>query len=599
MTLAVILLKASLLLLVVLLAYALLRTHLSATSRHLLWALAIVGLLLVPALHLVLPAWTVISVPPARAPEFARTAESAVRSIASDVTSSVPAPVNGSRWQMSPLRLAWPTLALTLYAIGVLGLLLRLLAQRWSIRRLAHRAARVTDPVWTVLLHDTARRLHLQRSIVLLRGLEETMPMAFGTRRPAILLPAVADTWSEEKRRSVLLHELAHVARNDCFTQSLAAVVCAIYWVHPGVWWIARRLRIERELACDDRVLAAGADADDYASHLLEFAHSLRVDTAPALAVTMAAPSSLEQRLRALLENGRNRQMPTHRSRFAVTAVGLLLAGAIATARVAEIAPLLQIQDPPRQSFEVASVKPNKSGETTSFLQPRPGGNFAVGNMTLRGLIFFAYGIQGFQLVGAPDWIATARFDITAKAPADIKPTPIGQISPEALMLRSLLEDRFRLAVHRETRDLPIYALVLARADGRLGPRLKQTTSDYCAKRLEAAGKAADTPIPPGSPVCGMLPGVTGNEITAGALPMNEFARFLNVNVGRTVVDRTGLTGVWDFDLKWLPPNAPSPDPDRPSIFTALQEQLGLRLDATTGPVEVLVIDRIEPLIPD
>ena len=487
MTIAVILLKASLLLLAVLLAYALFRRHLSATSRHLLWTLAIVGLLVVPALYLSLPAWTVISVAPSRAPQFARTAESAVRGTASKVTSSVSAPVSGGRWQFTPPRIAWPTVALAVYAIGVLGLLLRLLAQRWSVRRLTNRASRVTDPIWTGLLDDTARRLHLQRPIALLRGLEETMPMAFGTRRPAILLPAVADTWPDEKRRSVLLHELAHVARHDCFTQSLAAVACALYWVHPGVWWIARRLRIERELACDDRVLAAGADPDRYASHLLEFAYSLRVDTAPALAVTMAAPSSLERRLRALLESERNRQMPAPRWRFAVTAVGLLFAGAIATARVGELAPLLQIQDPPRQSFEVASVKPNKSGETTSFLQSRPGGNFAVGDMTLRGLIMFAYGIQGFQLVGAPDWwAATERFDIAAKAAADVPPTPIGKTSPEALMLRSLLEDRFRLSAHRETRDLPIYALVLARADGRPGPRLRPTTSDYCKKRFDA-----------------------------------------------------------------------------------------------------------------
>ncbi len=99
----------------------------------------------------------------------------------------------------------------------------------------------------------------------------------------------------------------------------------------------------------------------------------------------------------------------------------------------------------------------------------------------------FAYGIQGFRLVGAPDWwAATERFDIAAKAAADVPPTPIGKTSPEALMLRSLLEDRFRLSAHRETRDLPIYALVLARADGRPGPRLRPTTSDYCKKRLDA-----------------------------------------------------------------------------------------------------------------
>ena len=225
---------------------------------------------------------------------------------------------------------------------------------------------------------------NFQRSIVLMRGLEETMPMAFGTRRPAILLPAVAEIWSEDQRRSVLLHELAHVARHDCLTQSLAAVACAIYWVHPGVWWIARRLRIERELACDDRVLAAGADPDSYASQLLEFAYSLRVETAPALAVTMAAPTSLEERLRALLDCGRNRRMPALRSRVAATAIVVLLVGATGTARLGEMLPLLQIQDPPRQSFEVASVKPNKSGDTGGFIQRRPGGSFSVGNQTMQ-----------------------------------------------------------------------------------------------------------------------------------------------------------------------------------------------------------------------
>src|SRR4029450_2990970 len=238
------------------------------------------------------------------------------------------------------------------YGVGLLAFLLRLVAQRWSIRRLVRRAMPVTAPVWTELLDEAARSTNCQRPVVLLRGLEETMPMAFGTRHPAILLPAVADTWSESQRRAVLLHELAHVARYDCLTQSLAAVACAIYWVHPGVWWIARRLRIERELACDDRVLAAGADPDGYASQLLEFAYSLRVETAPALAVTMAAPSSLEERLRALLDRGRNRRLPALRSRVAATAIVVMLVGATGTARLGEMPPLLPIQDSPRQSFE-------------------------------------------------------------------------------------------------------------------------------------------------------------------------------------------------------------------------------------------------------
>ena len=155
-------------------------------------------------------------------------------------------------------------------------------------------------------------------------------------------------------------------------------------------------------------------------------------------------------------------------------------------------------------------------------------------------------------------------------------------------MLRLLLEDRFRLAVHRETRQMPMYALVVARIDGALGPQIRRPANDYCAQRAKEAEKAPPPPMGTG-PVCGIR----------GNFSMEGFARFLAGEAGRPVVDRTGLTGGWDFSLKWSPPNTPNPDPDRPSIFTALQEQLGLRLDATTGPLEVLVIDRIGPLIPD
>jgi uncharacterized protein (TIGR03435 family) len=208
----------------------------------------------------------------------------------------------------------------------------------------------------------------------------------------------------------------------------------------------------------------------------------------------------------------------------------------------------------------------------------------------------FAYGIQGFQLVGAPDWFATERFDIAAKAPAEIPPAAPGQPSPEALMLRALLEDRFRLAMHRETRQIPIYALVIARSDKRLGPQIRRPANDYCAQRAKEIAKGNPQPFGVGQ-VCGLR----GNnqELTAGAFPIGGFANFLASETERVVIDRTGLTGEWDFELKWSPPNIPTPDPDRPSIFTALEEQLGLRLEPTTGPVEVMVIDRAEPLIPD
>jgi uncharacterized protein (TIGR03435 family) len=606
MTITGILLKASVVLVAAIAAQGLCGKRLSAASRHLLWTLTIVGLLVLPAFSGLLPAWTIARIASPHAAESTQTAQSPVRHLASELTSSVFGPAAAVRdRQLAGDRIPWSTLTAIVYGIGILLFLLRLMAQRWSVRRLVSRAARVTDPTWMSLLNEAALSLNLRRSVVLLRSLEQTMPMAFGIRRPVILLPAVADTWTEERRRSVLLHELAHVARYDCLTQSLAAVACAIYWVHPGAWWIAHRLRTERELACDDRVLRAGIDVGHYASLLLEFAYSLRVDTASALAVTMAAPHQLEGRLRALLDSDRNRQAPTLLSGAAAATIAAALVGAIATARLGEShveafapapVPLLQIQNPPRQSFEVASVKPNKSAETGGFIQRMRGGTFNVGNQTLLQLIRFAYGVQGLQLVGAPEWMATERFDIVAKAAADIPPAAPGQPLPEAVMLRSLLEDRFRLAMHRETREMPMYALVVARIDRRLGPQIRRPANDYCAQRAKEAATAPPPPMGTG-PVCGIRGNST--ELTAGAFSMDGFTRFLTGEAGRVVVDRTGLTGGWDFELKWSPPNTPNPDPDRPSIFTALQEQLGLRLEATTGPVEVLVIDRLEALIPD
>jgi uncharacterized protein (TIGR03435 family) len=173
--------------------------------------------------------------------------------------------------------------------------------------------------------------------------------------------------------------------------------------------------------------------------------------------------------------------------------------------------------------------------------------------------------------------------------------------------MRTLLAERFKLAVHPETREMDIYALVVARQDGKLGPALKPTTQDCAA--IVAAGRGGPPPGPPDSNspvVCGMrgLPG----RLVAGAMPMSLLASNLSGQVQRIVVDRTGLTGAWDFEMTYAPerPINPPPgvefppaDPNAPSLVTAIQEQLGLRLQSTKGPVEVLVVDRIEQLIPD
>jgi bla regulator protein BlaR1 len=605
MTILALLVKATALLVVSVLAYLLVVRRSSAASRHLLWMLTVVGLLTLPLLVAVVPGWARFEVLAPAGPAFFESGAPVARVAAALMPSAVTSDVGSIPAAASATRSGWSELAALLYVLGVVILLLRLIAQRWYITRLIRRATTVTDAEWTRLVDAGSSRLGVHRPVTVRRSLEQTMPMAAGSWRVTILIPAAADEWSDDRRQTVVLHELAHVGRHDCLVQTLAAIATAIYWVHPGVWWVARRLRIERELACDDRVLSAGAPAHAYAGHLLDLAYALKSDVAPALAVTMAAPHQLESRLRALLDDKRRRNPPQRSCRAAAVAAMAIVVAAFAGVTIDGSrlkvlgeggGPLRAIQDAPRMTFDVASVKPNKSDESGGFIQRMRGGTFSVGNQTLLQLLRFAYGIQPFQLVGAPDWFRTARFDIAAKAPADV-PQPVdGQLSPEALMLRSLLEDRFRLAMHRETRQLPIYALVIARTDGRLGPSIRRPANDYCAQRAKEAAKAPPSPMGIG-PVCG----IRGNsqQLTAGSFPVGGFTNFLASETNRIVVDRTGLTGVWDFELKWSPPNAPSPDPDRPSIFTALEEQLGLRLEPTIGPVEVLVIDRVEALMPD
>jgi len=262
-------------------------------------------------------------------------------------------------------------------------------------------------------------------------------------------------------------------------------------------------------------------------------------------------------------------------------------------------------------TFEVASVKPNKSGENFISFRNQPGGRFSISNAPLREIIRFAYQLQNFQIVGAPEWAASDRFDVVAKAEGDVPPAPPGSVGPMQIMVRNLLAERFGLKVRNESREMPRYDLVLARSDGRLGPQLSPSTTD-CQAIFAAARRGGGPPAPPAPgerPQCGMRigPGV----LSAGAFPLSQLATALSPMVQRIVIDRTGLTGAFDAELKWTPdqlpqgpappgaPPLPSIDPNGPSIFTALQEQLGLKLESVRGPVDVLVIESVSQPTPD
>jgi len=237
----------------------------------------------------------------------------------------------------------------------------------------------------------------------------------------------------------------------------------------------------------------------------------------------------------------------------------------------------------------VASVKRNRDTQPRGGSEYSPGGRFTATAITVQTLIRLAYVVLDLQVVGAPGWMATDRFDITAKS--DDNPAP-GQ----AALLQALLKDRFQLEVHRETRQMAEFALAVANKEQKLGPGLVRSDFDCAAYR-----NAPHPPPEPGrtAPCSGRI---SRNAISARSISMDQLASSLTPFVRRLTMNRTGLTGGFDVELSWTPEpptGAAPPDPSRDdtpggSIFSALQEQLGLKLVSERGAVEVLVIDRLQ-----
>lgn len=271
------------------------------------------------------------------------------------------------------------------------------------------------------------------------------------------------------------------------------------------------------------------------------------------------------------------------------------------------------VQEAPSSSatFGVASIKPGDPASRGGGIRRLPGGRVNVINMTARSIITYAYQLNSFEFIGGPAWLDTDRFDISAKLegnPGIVLPGQ-GKLDPLQLALRALLVERFHLRLHTESRETDAYALVMLKP-GTLGPALKRSSSDCKAMAEQARQGTLPRPAtssPGGTFPCNMAGSI--GVIRFDGFDMALAARTLSNFAGRPVVDRTGLSGNWQFVLTFLADSrgqagsadaesraiaAGSPDPDAPSLFTAVQEQLGLKLQPTKAPVDVMVVDQIE-----
>jgi uncharacterized protein (TIGR03435 family) len=488
--------------------------------------------------------------------------------------------------QEAPRGLDW--FAFAIFGVWVAGTVAMIVVRFRTWRQI--RAAVSASSPWTVA------GLPMPAGVAVRSTPGVMEPGVVGLWRPVILVPSgIEDDLTPQQLASVLTHELCHIRRRDNGTACVHMIAEAVFWFHPLVWWIGSRLLDERERACDQEVLRTGGEPRTYAEGIVNVCR--RYVESPVACISGVSGSNVKNRIRDIM---------TNRSTVKLSVVQKAVLATVGT--VVLVVPILAQSVPPpapnEPRFEVASVKPTAGGQvnvggqmwTSAGARITPGGAFEATNATLGSIIRLAYGLRDFQTVGAPEWVDIDRFDIQARGPQ-------GAAESDApRRLQSLLAERFALRVHREKRDRPIYALVLARADGSLGPRLRQSQT------LSAGGLGNNQCTPPGppGPFNMRLCGVTIARLVERYLPMYS---------DRLVVDRTGLSGGFDFVLHFdnrpipgagpfggLPPTPQAAEPAAPdavSIFTALEEQLGLKLEPQTAPMEVLVIDHVERPTPN
>jgi len=515
-----------------------------------------------------------------------------VASAAPAVTVTLPASVRATISDAHAGQLwSW---VVVIWLTGATAFWVRLMGGWVVAARMRSTLVRTAPPEWRQMLGELGARIGLSRPVRLLVSSLVQVPTVVGWLRPVVLVPAGALAGlPAEYMEALLIHELAHIRRHDYLVNLLQSVTEALLFYHPAVWWVSGHIRAERELCCDDVAARASDDVLTYARALAELESYRPAHVGAAMA---ANGGSLADRIARLLGQSRPASQTYSGMGMALTAILLALTACG-----------LFGQSDPGPRFEVASVKQNIS--SPGFMMVRPhGGGLTTENAPLRLLMQNAYGVQAFQISGGPSWIQSDGYNIEAKGDGKASHAQV------LLMLRSLLEDRFQLKVHRETKELPVYALAVTRS----GSKLQQAKNGTCVPRNPNEDlpplRAAPGQPAPGYP-CGRV-GVSaesfGVRMQGETVAMPEFIRMLSMVVGRPVLDRTGFADTFDLRLDFTPDEAvaglpravgagesggtaAAADPaGPPNIFAAIQEQLGLKLESTKGPVEVLVIDHVE-----
>jgi len=472
-------------------------------------------------------------------------------------------------------------------------------------------------------LRRAERKAKLRKQIPLVFSACEAEPGVFGVIHPVLLWPnGLSERLDDAQIEAIMAHEVEHIRRRDNLTAAIHAVVEVLFWFHPLVRWMSAKMNEERERACDEKVIEQNARPEAYAESILKVCAFCIEPPTPCVAGVSGA--DLKERILRIMTCRSGVALSSARKLALFTTALLILAAPLGLGVLRGQNPAATLAPSPSSvstadlpKYEVASIKPTTETEDKRMMMMTPDGTSMHG-VDVQMLLQQGFGVERDRILDAPAWVKSNRYDIEAKvSPEDAPKMEKLKAEQRREMLLPFLEERFNLKYHHETRELPMYALVVAKG----GSKLTESKPGTPTPPPDAPTPSHGTPAPDAK-----LDGPPRDRVgNMGMMRMNPggidahggttdfLAHALSALVGRSVVDKTGLTGNYDFTLNWTPdnmspmmaggPSGPeggqpkgdaSENAGDPTLFTALEEQLGLKLEATKGKVDVIVIDHID-----
>jgi bla regulator protein blaR1 len=543
---------------------------------------------------------------PQHAPLSLQTTLASAMSVAGQPFSGLPTHPTYAHSLPEHFTMLLPEVFAGVWVCGIVTVLLIWCARWRKIYRALHRAVPVNSGREFELLRRLEPLAKVRRHIPMLRSADMMEPGIFGIVHPLMLWPdRLSERLENEHIEGILAHELVHVRRHDNLTAAIHMLVEVVFWFHPMAWWIESRMLQERERACDEAVVQLAGRPEVYAEGLLKACRFCA--ESPLICVSGITGADLKDRIIRIMTEHLLQKMDFSRKlllgglAFVSVAipVALGLSAKLDTATTINVNSPSQFEKPATTNKDTAVDLAPLAVATikqVAFADSDPmATQFSDDGVSFRGVVIALivqtaflpqvalYDSKDDRIVGLPSWTKAERYDVEAKVDyEDVPNWKALSLTQKSLALQPLLVTRFNLQFHHEIRERPTYSLVVAKHGPKLRKAQHVVTNPTGAGSPDGTGDRDESTVTPGKVV---LKGST----------LSLLANLLSSQgLSHTVVDKTGLTDLYDITLRWSPEDVGSSDASLPSLFTALQEQLGLKLEYNKNPIDVIVIDHID-----